>query len=481
MNLLPFLSEWACLRGKHPRRLVHHNMPKMRRRSARKSRYGCKECKQRHVKCDETKPSCANCLIRELPCSFASINISLPTLPNITSSPAATAATALVPLDSQLSRACRKDEDEAQHGNSSTLPLLSYRGMSNPAHDEPCGLLSPLSQGRTILTASSPVDYALPGQTFQTFQLCHLELLHHFEHDMWSAVSLDDVMAKRFMVMVTSQAVTIPYLMDQLLAFSAAHMCTQRPHQASFYREEATRLQTRALGLFNAATVTVTTSDGVPAFLYSILLSYHILFDTLSARTDFPTFLDKLVTCFHLCAGVRTTAGESWNSIMTQCYEQTGMGLSNKWILDTGSETVFTKKLTHLASLIRDMNTDLSVSTPCTEALDLLRNISSARDDPQYGPLRNIIVLRWAVIVPSNFVKLIEQRRPEALVITAYYGVLIHNARDFWVFGDAGAFIIRSITRFLGSYWAEWLAWPNELLGPTDCAREVSYTRDIYV
>ncbi|KAI0449708.1 hypothetical protein F5B21DRAFT_517995 [Xylaria acuta] len=425
----------------------------MRRRSAKKSRYGCRECKRRHVKCDETKPSCANCLIRRLQCSFASTS-SLPTPQSITSTPTATTT---VSPNSNISGACQQD-DEAQHGDSSRLPL-SRRGMSNPAHHDACELISPLSQDRAILTLSSPVNYVLPEQTFQLY---HLELFHHFQRDMWSFVSLDDAMGKRFMAMVTRQAVTRPYLMDQLLAFSAAHMCTHRPHQACFYREEATRLQTRALGLFNAAKATVTTGEGLPAFLFSILLAHQILFDTLSTRTDFPTFLDKLVTSFHLCAG------------------QTGMELSNRWMLDTGSETIFTKKLTHLGSLIKDSSTDLSVSTSCTEALDLLRNLSSDGNAPLSGPLRNIVVLRWAVVVPTAFVKLIEQRRPEALIIAAYYGVLIHDARDFWVFGDAGAFIIRSITAFLGSYWSEWLAWPNEVLHATGCAREVRHTRDTY-
>ncbi|RYC64450.1 hypothetical protein CHU98_g1751 [Xylaria longipes] len=433
----------------------------MRRRSARKSRYGCRECKRRHVKCDETKPSCANCLIRRLPCSFAAAS-SLPTPQSITSTP-----TAAVSPDSHLSRTCRQD-DEAQHGNSSMLPL-SHRGMSNPAYDAG-GPIPPLSQDGITLTLSSPVNYALPEQTFQLY---HLELFHHFEHDMWNFVSLDDAIGKRFITMVTRQAITRPYLMNQLLAFAAAHMCTYRPHQACFYREEATRLQTHALGLFNAAKATITTGEGLPAFLFSILLSYQILHDTLSTRTDFPTFLDKLATSFHLCAGVRTIAGESWSSIMTQYYQQTGLELSNKWMLDTGSETIFTKKLTRLSSLIKDMSTDPSISTPCTEALDLLRNLSSVGDATLSGPLRNIIVLRWAVIVPTDFVKLIEQRRPEALIIIAYYGVLIHNARDFWIFGDAGAFIIRSVTTFLGSFWTEWLAWPNEVLRAAGCAREV--------
>ncbi|KAI0870158.1 hypothetical protein GGS24DRAFT_476320 [Hypoxylon argillaceum] len=438
----------------------------MRRRSARKSRYGCRECKRRHVKCDETKPSCANCLIRHLHCSFIS---SLPTPRSIASTPAATTSYPLTP-NSDLSVISWQD-DEAQHGHGSPLPLPCLE-ISDTTHNA-CEPTTPSSQDRTTLTLSSPVNFSLPGQTFQ---LHHLELFRHFERDLWSFITPDDGMGEKFMIMVVRQAMSVPYLMDQLLAFSAAHMCTQRPQQADFYRGEAMGLQTRALGLFNAAKATVTTGGGLPAFLFSILLSHQILFDTFSTRTDFPSFLDKLVTSFHLCAGVRTIAGESWPSIMTQCQQQMGMSLPHKRIRDAGSETVLTEKLSHLESLIRDPNTCLLVSRPCMEALDLLRNLSNVRDDPQYASLRNTTALHWAVVVPSDFVKLIEQRRPEALIITAYYGVLIHNARDLWVFGDAGAFMIRSITRFLGSYWAEWLAWPNEVLDAVGCAGEVRYT-----
>ncbi|THV76395.1 hypothetical protein D6C86_07028 [Aureobasidium pullulans] len=40
------------------------------RRSHTKSRRGCLQCKQRHVKCDEATPSCGYCIKREVACSF---------------------------------------------------------------------------------------------------------------------------------------------------------------------------------------------------------------------------------------------------------------------------------------------------------------------------------------------------------------------------------------------------------------------------
>ncbi|KAF3803863.1 hypothetical protein GCG54_00008365 [Colletotrichum gloeosporioides] len=40
------------------------------RRSHKKSRNGCAGCKRRHVKCDETRPECRNCVMSDRVCSF---------------------------------------------------------------------------------------------------------------------------------------------------------------------------------------------------------------------------------------------------------------------------------------------------------------------------------------------------------------------------------------------------------------------------
>ncbi|KAF4431771.1 Lysine biosynthesis regulatory protein LYS14 [Colletotrichum fructicola] len=40
------------------------------RRSHKKSRNGCTECKRRHIRCDERQPSCANCEVAERACVF---------------------------------------------------------------------------------------------------------------------------------------------------------------------------------------------------------------------------------------------------------------------------------------------------------------------------------------------------------------------------------------------------------------------------
>ncbi len=107
-----------------------------------------------------------------------------------------------------------------------------------------------------------------------------------------------------------------------------------------------------------------------------------------------------------------------------------------------------------------------SASQACRSAVaDLQHMLDSQRAAaPVSGNRRIVAVQEWPVRVPKDYINLVAQRRPEALAILAYYSVLLHRARDYWVVGDAGEFLIRSITDYLGAYWADWLEWPNAML-----------------
>ncbi|KAJ8131728.1 hypothetical protein O1611_g1892 [Lasiodiplodia mahajangana] len=279
------------------------------------------------------------------------------------------------------------------------------------------------------------------------------------------------------MAMTIGEAVQAPYVMDQALAVSAANMSIKRPHQRRFYQEEATHLQTRGLALFNATQASEATDNVLAGFVFSTLLAQQVLFNMFSTRTDFPDFLDKLVTSLHICGGVRIMTANAWPFIRTQYQRQTGIKLPEDFTTISGSKTMLTTKLAHLETLLTGADLSPSILDPCMAALGFLKDLSYIQDYPKDSAFRmtrilQARVIQWAVQVPTEFVRLLEQRRPEALIITAYYALMIHETRDFWLYGDAGAFIIRSITAFLGKYWAEWLAWPNEVVDSISCANE---------
>ncbi|KAI1427628.1 hypothetical protein F5Y12DRAFT_142833 [Xylaria sp. FL1777] len=411
----------------------------LHRKSVKKSRHGCQECKRRHVKCDETRPSCANCVVRHSQCSFLSTIGSLPARSSSSASASASVSTA--------SESPHPDEAAAapiQHSTCDTLVAPT-----------------PWSQYEPAITINSLVS------TNQTFKLHHLELLHNFKAGVLGESVLDLAAADGYMAMIVREAVQAPYLMDQVLAVSAANMSVKRPHQRRFYQEEATHLQTRGLTLFNASRALEAADHAMAGFVFSTLLSHHVLFDAFSTRTDFPMLLDRLVAAFRVCGGVRIVCGKSWPFIVTQYHQQVGIN-PEEFIARSGSQTILTTKLAHLETLLADANLSPSILNPCNTALNHLRDLSYSEDRRRLSAFQTTRLLQWAVVIPPDFINLVEERRPEALIIIAYYALLIHDTRGYWVSGDAGAFIIRSITSFLGKYWAGWLAWPNEVLDSVD-------------
>ncbi|KAH7021868.1 hypothetical protein EDB80DRAFT_805353 [Ilyonectria destructans] len=372
----------------------------------RKSRTGCKECKRRHIKCDETHPSCVNCSTSHRRCSLLSLH---------------------------------------PH-----RPFPEFRPLPS--------LPSPLTPSLPAAQCYQPLP---PGYGLQD-----LELLHHFENGMAECMVRLHESSKGVCRLSVERAFSRPYLMDQILAVSAAHLSTVRGSKKMSYQNRAMELQTRAVASFNAETASISTQNCVHVFLFSTFLGHQVLFETLSMRNDFSAFLDRFASCLRLHLGIRATTSRCWNAIKDELQPIVDMKNCSIAVKMTG-EHISNRDEWYdvLGDLLDTANLNFSSIEPCRHAMECLRR---AYDTSRIHPSRAArSVLAWCVAVSEDFIDLLTERRPEALVIFAYYAVLLHGVRDMWIIGDAGEFIIRSITAYLGSHWEKWLAWPNAVVGAT--------------
>lgn len=299
----------------------------------------------------------------------------------------------------------------------------------------------------------------------------HLELLHHFEHELTKIPALAGPEAGPVLELAVREGFVTPYLMDELLALSAAHKSTlvtgnSQHGAASSYRTEAMRLQTRALERLKAAQAesSVSGGNGTALFLFSTFLGQHVLFDVFSSpRADIAAVLERFTHCLNLHRGIRTIAGNSWPQLSAQILprkETAAAGIPRGTECATLMDLLLTKSQMAGPSwqVCRDTVEVLQ------EMFDSVRATTTGSDGRNTASRRIIVVYEWPVRLPVGYVELLEQRRPEALIILAYYGVLLHRARNYWAVSDAGEYLIRAITRHLGAYWADWLKWPNSVL-----------------
>lgn len=386
------------------------------RSSHRKSRFGCRECKQRHTKCDETHPSCNNCTVSKRQCSFT----------RSTWSP-------LVQIQPQRS-------DAPFDGNIGSSDAITSNANC-------CDAACPPSVRRDLL--------------YEDYNVVHFQLLYHAEHRLSSDAQRFIPEGQKLFKRSAREAFTAAYLMDALIAVAAAHKSTLPGEDQDFYHTEAMRLMTRSLTKFNAQD-TITEDDAMAAFLYTMLLGQLVLFDIFSQGEDLTSTLDRFVHCMKLHHGIREVVAPVWHKvqpILGRCHlaEWVSDGIPNwgeansecspPWQLLSRSDVSPSSRKAYFSSIEA-----LQMMFDCTRGLPTNRMAA---------------VQEWLVRVPMDFMDLISQRRPEALIILAYYAILLHNAKDFWAIGSAGRFLIQSITSYLGEYWLQWLEWPNEVInGP---------------
>ena len=343
------------------------------------------------------------------------------------------------------------------------------------------------------------------------YSLLHLQLLHHLDHGLLDSFGPgQSEVANKVLQMAKMEAFAAPFLMDELLALSAAHRSAvvDDENQRESYRAEATRLQTRALAQYNTAVTqhqqesSSTSHHLLAIFLFSTFLGQHILFDTFSLinttnvnaghhHIHLAAFLDQLMHCLHLNKGIAAIAGRSWPTLKAELRARLGpdatrfdpepAGAASD---DTsGGVTPAGRECAILGGRLAGGNdsgssmggSELSPSSrdACRVAVDALRRMFDAQEPPagsgtsiqtENQPPQISDAQKWLVSVPYDYINLLARRQPEALVILAYYAVMLHQARGHWVVGNAGEALIRGIGDYLGAYWAGWLEWPMSTL-----------------
>ena len=257
-----------------------------------------------------------------------------------------------------------------------------------------------------------------------------------------------------------------PYLLHQLLAISARHLAFLHPESSSSYLHKAVTLQTRAVSLFNAtwtACPHVDQTNCVPILLFSSILGHHLLADTLAKRDPegLEAFIAHYTQYAEMHRGVVTVAKSAWPQLLESKLEP---------VLSWSSE--FTSRLprgNHCQQLkdLIDSADGLGAEekAACWSAIQRLQvgfDATFAEEEDQAN--RNHMIFTWTMLAPPELTSLLAAKRPEILVLLAYYAVLLHYGRDMWQVGDAGAYILGMIVNYLGSEWDCWLAYPREMV-----------------
>ncbi|OBT61167.1 hypothetical protein VE03_09448 [Pseudogymnoascus sp. 23342-1-I1] len=296
--------------------------------------------------------------------------------------------------------------------------------------------------------------------------ILHLELFYHALNEKALYIGAGESYASTMTEMVIPPAFSHAFLMSEILALSALHLAIVHPSRKQQLESVAADLQTSALSSFNQTCHQVTSSNCLPMFIFSSLIGNHVFHTTFKSHSEnFHTFLEEFVKYMQLHRGVRSVISNNWGLLR---------GLTAKALmLDDDSElpTPGEAQGNECDSLRNLLDTaDLGPATKDT----YVRAVESLQWGFDAQRVRNVVGLAfaWPIQISSEYLDLLKQRRPEALAILAYYAVMLHSHRHVWLVGGAGRYLIESISGYLGTYWENWLAWPNAALAEASTPAE---------
>lgn len=294
----------------------------------------------------------------------------------------------------------------------------------------------------------------------------HMELIIHLttNKEMFNLGDIDSSPSSFSLALQTG--LESPYLLYQLLAFSARHLAFLHPNRFESYLHQAISLQTRAVSLFNASEIKLSQSSSVSILLFSTILGHHLLADTLAKRDshELEAFIAHYTQCVEMHRGIYTIATTAWPLLMES---------ELKRILQRSSEFTSRAPRGNHCQRIRELveNTDglrEEDKAACRLAIRYLQigfDAVLAAGEEQEPDIQYQMLFLWTVLVPREFTSLLAAFLPEPLVVLAYYALLLHYGKNMWQVGDAGVYILHMILEYLGPEWGYWLEYPSEKIG----------------
>lgn len=291
--------------------------------------------------------------------------------------------------------------------------------------------------------------------------MVHLRLFNHFVTDTCLDFTRTPEHAQIYRDGLLESAFAHPFVMHELLALAALHLYTKDPETNSAMHLTSTALQSKALAGLDTKFNSRAPGDCLTNIFFTHLLGVHSFCDLfVSTHHNFGEFLTDLISSMKLLRGVQAMIRPSYDEV-----SETGMGELLRDARERRGELLErTSPNDHLVSLY-----DMIAAADISESSRNTYQETISRLEPDYydydrtsEPVSTTnTVFSWLMTSTSEYITLLDERRPEALVILSHYAVILHKRRNSWVIGNAGRYIHTSVLSFLGERWSDMLVWPT--------------------
>ena len=384
------------------------------RRPHVKSRHGCVPCKRARVKCDQAHPVCSKCVRFGRPCEYL------------------------------------------------LQPTASVEQSERPA------IPTPQPSTSSVLTQYTP-DQHTPLSPPPEITFDDLGLMHLYTSATCMTLDPSPDLREIWRESVPKQAMSAPFLMHSILALAALHQISLGTVHYESNLSLAIKHQSLALTKSKPELNNLSECNCHALFAFSAMIAISAL--ALPVSRPAATLQDPInefAQTAILMRGSKIIVQEGFPWLEGGPFSpllRRGF-LTNPTGMPKHIAIIFNTLETRIESTKTDERNKASYRSAFKRLNICFHNMHfNQENDISIVPGDRGVVWSWLATVEADFIPLLGEKDPMALVLLAYFAVLLHALDEVWWCRGWGSALIKSVLEEVGESWQPSLRWPAKQIG----------------
>ncbi|KAF5707602.1 fungal zn binuclear cluster domain-containing protein [Fusarium mundagurra] len=325
------------------------------------------------------------------------------------------------------------------------------------------------------------VKYGSPGGSDDRAWILDIELIHHYTAKAYRTLRTPCLHGTQVLqIEIPREGLTHPFLLHQILAFSALHLAYLNPDTRHKYLVQASQHQGVAISTMNSMLAKPWVPEACHALYGTSMFVAISAFGTFPSCDRYNAFqpIDSLIDIFILAHGMYVILRSFEENIRKGPLGKLMSGCSCEPASASSYITTIRPRLKDLLAHFEEKMPDISqdkrmclveITGTLIESIELAGGNQRATSVPEQR-----VIFGWPMRLPSGYITLLRNKDPLAMVILSYYCVLVHAGEiKCWYFrGWADALMKSIITIVAGTPWEGLIQWPVEAIKKTTNASD---------
>ncbi|KAJ5689924.1 hypothetical protein N7462_004316 [Penicillium macrosclerotiorum] len=394
------------------------------------------------LQCDEKKPTCTNCSNHEIECSFSN---------NAPVTPAS---------DSHSPITTISEPSPEQIKTRSSQRYVPYH-FSAGGVQQTFKLAKP--KRKPEITSHSTGTQCDPPP-LENISFSDLQLFHHYTISTYRTMNDDNDENGVWQNHLVQWGMEFPSIMHLILALSALHLAHEQPTVRDYYVQKADDHFTFGVRSVTGVLAQLNANNCQKIYMAAVLVCF-IYFGRGPRPGEYLIFSDSGPAEWKvLMGGVKMILASHHNRVFSGVLKPTGDArerlLSSSMRLALNEHTVRVQMLERLVEQHGDPSAREMYAAAIENLLEIMIEVYEQRSMGDAGVALMHLLIGWIYRLPDELVSLLELKDPCALVILAYWALLLKYMESTWFMVGWSQHVLSGIMASLPPEFGSWIEWP---------------------